>query len=64
MRGEAMAQGVHRHPFVQARFLDRRSASDMKGGGVDGMVRVASGKQERLRTRQPPVGSQDAEQLR
>ena len=64
MGRETVAQGVQRHPFGEASFLDSRTASGVQGGRMDRAIRVAPGKQKRLWPGEPPISAQDAEQLR
>ena len=52
------------HPFGEASFLDRRTASGVQGGRMDRAIRVAPGKQKRLWPGEPPISAQDGEQLR
>jgi hypothetical protein len=64
MRREAMAQGVQRDPLGQTGGFDRRPAGGVQNRRIDGMIVIPPGKQEGRRSRQPPIGAQDAEQLR
>ena len=64
MGRETVAQGVQRHPFGEARFLDSSTASGVQGSRMDRPIRVAPGKQKRLWPGEPPISAQDAEQLR
>lgn len=64
MRGEAMAQRMHRHPLGQARRRARRTAGGMQDLRVDRPVLIAASEQPLARLYQAPVAAQDRQQLR
>ncbi len=64
MGGEAVPRGVHRHPFAELGRGARRAAGGVQHLNIDRPALVPAGEQPLRRSRQPPVGAQDAQQLR
>jgi hypothetical protein len=63
MRGEAVPQRVHRDPLGQAGRGTSGSAGRVQHLDIERLTLVPAGKQPMLRTRQTPIGPQNAEPL-
>ena len=64
MRREAMAQRMQSNALGQPRRLDRRPAGGVQHGWINRMIVIAARERIGRWPGQPPVGAQDAEQLR